>query len=454
MPAIEEVAARYEGEGSFAGVVLAGAEGGVLHAAAYGETVPGSGVPHLLDSEWRWASVTKMVAGFLTLQEIEKGKLALDDPITDILEDAPPHFSAVTLRQLLNHTSGLADPDEQEPDPKTGVVPFASRSSPDFAYCRGEPLAEPGAGFNYNACDFLVLAELLEAVTGKPFDRLVRERIAERYALPSIRVVTEAGDDAQVRGTVGGAPYRDALELAALSADAAIVGRPMDLLKLTQLFVTGGVVTDQRLREEFGRGVPELGYVALTVWGQEVQLDGCDGQVSLIERRGHLKGTKILTLQAPDLQRSLVAFSNRDETDWGWLWAREGFAYELASTVFCGAPSSERKQLAALAGLGMKTPAQGVGAADHQVEACGPDQKTRQHIPELPPLAGHRDAGGLETVGLAQHGDIGPEKVDREERKRHLPRQKLPAHKERASEQKDERAHRVRPREAQAEHVE
>ncbi|MCQ8185901.1 serine hydrolase domain-containing protein [Parvularcula maris] len=341
MAAIDEIAARYTQDDTFAGVVLAGTDGEAIHAAAYGETAAGSGVPHRLGSEWRWASVTKMVAGFLTLQEIEKGKLALDGPITDVLSDAPPHFEGVTLRQLLSHTSGLADPDEQVPDPETGAVPFVSRGTPDFAYCRGAPLAEPGAGFNYNACDFLVLAEVLEAVTGQTFDVLVRERIAERYGLPSIRVVTQKGDEAEVQGTVGGLPHDDPLELAALSADSAIVGQPMDLLKLTQLFVTGGIVTDPGLREEFGRGVPELGYVALTVWGQEAQLEGCSETLSLIERRGHLKGTKILTLQAPDLQRSLVAFSNRDETDWGWIWAREGFAYELASTVFCSSAASE-----------------------------------------------------------------------------------------------------------------
>ena len=138
-----------------------------------------------------------------------------------------------------------------------------------------------------------------------------------------------------MKGTKAGLPVIDGLKLSNLSADAAIVGETTDLLKLTQLYMAGKIIAEPRIRQEFERGDPDLGYVALSVWGYEARLSGCTHPVKIIERQGHLPGTKILTLQAPKLFRSIVVFSNREETDWGWIWQQQGLSYELASEVFC-----------------------------------------------------------------------------------------------------------------------
>ncbi|MBV2130482.1 serine hydrolase domain-containing protein [Arsukibacterium indicum] len=334
-PAIDNIIKQQTKNDHFAGVVMIANGDETLHAAAYGEVLPGSGVLHQLGSVWRWASVTKMLAGFITLQEVERGRLNLDQPVAQLLPAAPSHVGGVTLRQLMNHTSGLANPDQTALNTETGVHHWASAAEPDFKYCYGPALAAPGERFDYNACDFVVLADVLKAVTGSNFAELIDHRISKTYQLPSIRVVTNASDDAEVAGTRDGKPIQDGLRLANLSADAAIIGKPADLLKLTQLYMAGSIITDTNLRQEFGRGTPELGYIALTVWGYHAQLNGCSTPVHIIERRGHLPGTKVLTLQAPELGRSMVLFSNRDETDWGWIWQQTGFSFNIASEVFC-----------------------------------------------------------------------------------------------------------------------
>jgi CubicO group peptidase (beta-lactamase class C family) len=334
-PTIEDIIHQYRYNHEFAGVALIADGVNTLHAAAYGERIPNSGQMHTIDSEWRWASVTKMLAGLVALQEVEQGRLSLDEPISRWLPKAPAHVKSVTLRQLMNHTSGLANPDQTKLNEITDVYEWASAAMPNFDYCYGPPLSAPGIRFDYNACDFIVLADVLKAVTGKGFADLINTRITTRYKLASIRVVTHPNDDASIVGTKAGKPIMNDLKLANLSADAAVVGKPADLLKLTQLFMAGKIISDPRLRLEFSRGLPELGYVALSVWGYEAVLSGCSAQVKIIERQGHLPGTKILTLQAPQLNRSIVLFSNRDETDWGWIWQQQGLSYQLASEVFC-----------------------------------------------------------------------------------------------------------------------
>ena len=332
---VDNIMTPYVRRNAFAGVVLVADGPQTAHSKAYGEVIPGEGIQHQVNSEWRWASVTKMVAGLLVMQEIEGGRLSLDQVVSSLLPQAPDHFKTVTLRQLMNHTSGLANPDQTEIDSTTGVYEWASASIPNFAYCYGPPLAEAGSRFDYNACDFIVLADILKTITGQDFQSLVKTRITERYSLDSIKVVNDVQDDAEIVGTKRGKPVNDGLKLANLSADAAIVGKPTDLLKLTQLFMADEIITDAVLKREFGRGIPEFGQVALTVWGYRATLTGCKEPVDIIERQGHLPGTKILTLQAPDLRRSIVLFSNREETDWGWIWQEYGLSYTLASEVFC-----------------------------------------------------------------------------------------------------------------------
>lgn len=333
--AVDEIINQYSEDNEFAGVLLIAQGSKTLHAKAYGEVFPGSGILHQLDSEWRWASVTKMLAGFLTMQEAERGNLEIDQTLNELIPNAPSHFEKVTIRQLMNHTSGLANPDQTPFNDTTGVYEWATGLQSDFDYCYRAPLEAAGKRFDYNACDFVVLADVLENVTGSTFSDLINDRIVNAYNLFSIRVVTQPDDDAQIVGTIEGVPVRDKLRLSNLSADASIVGKPEDLLSLTQLYLAGEIFDDQFLRQEFERGDPSLGYVALTVWGYQSHLLGCKYPKRIIERQGHLPGTKVLTLLEPGQHRSIVAFSNREETDWGWLWQKTGLGYSLASEVFC-----------------------------------------------------------------------------------------------------------------------
>ncbi len=99
-------------------------------------------------------------------------------------------------------------------------------------------------------------------------------------------------------------------------------------------------MSGQLLREEttlkmFTSGDPGIGYVALGAWGYEATPAGCEQPLRLVERRGDIEGVKVLTVLDIDHDRSFAIFSNRAETDWGWIWASQGISAELASAVFC-----------------------------------------------------------------------------------------------------------------------
>ena len=326
-----------ERQGTFAGELVVQDGDRIVHHAAYGALAPGGATRHAVGGEWRWASVTKMVTALLVLEQVEAGRLELDAPAATYLPESPEPLRRVTLRQLLNHTSGLANPDAE------GTLAWYTGDAENAsAYCRGPALGAPGGAFAYNNCDFLVLADVLEAATNESFQSLVEHRLAEGLGLSSVRVVTEPGDDAAIPGYSDGGRLDRGVSLAVFGAGGALVGSAGDLAALNHALMSGKVLGQQATLAAFAEGVPELGYVALGAWAYEATPQGCEAPLRLVERRGDIEGVHVLTMLDIANDRSFAAFSNRAETDWGWLWAGEGLAADLASRAFCGGRTPAR----------------------------------------------------------------------------------------------------------------
>jgi CubicO group peptidase (beta-lactamase class C family) len=67
------------------------------------------GIAATTDTAYQLASATKLLTATALMRLVEAGKIALDDPITRYLPEAPPAWGAITIRHLTTHTSGLKD---------------------------------------------------------------------------------------------------------------------------------------------------------------------------------------------------------------------------------------------------------------------------------------------------------------------------------------------------------
>lgn len=140
-----------------------------------------SGVSNLDERAlFRVGSITKTYMTVLTLSLAEKGKLGLDDRVDAVLVDAPSEISALTIKQLLQHTSGLFNYTETKgwkaafsKDPRREWQP---RELVDLALAE-EPYAAPGKEWHYSNTGYIVLGMLLEAAGGKPLAALLREEV-------------------------------------------------------------------------------------------------------------------------------------------------------------------------------------------------------------------------------------------------------------------------------------
>lgn len=327
----------------FSGAIVTGNTQGATFARAAGIADPATRRPLTLADSWPLASVTKQLTAILIMQEVDRGRIALDQPLSRYL---PPLAGASTgnptIRQLLLHVSGLPNPDDSAAAPGQ-APPFYRETGPaigDMArargYCAGAPKRAPGAAFEYNNCDYLVLGAVLEQLTGQPYGDLLHSRFARPLGLASLRVLTDADARAPVavRGLEASGTSAPPDNFATLGAAGAAAATAGDLFLFDQALLKG-VLLSQQANAEMTRGNPAAGYAALGVWSFPAQLRGCDSAVELVERRGDFAGIQTRNLLAPQLGKALVVLTNQPDFAFGELWQGSGAGFELASAAFC-----------------------------------------------------------------------------------------------------------------------
>jgi D-alanyl-D-alanine carboxypeptidase len=145
--------------------------------------------PARLPDATRIGSVTKTFVGTLVLQLVDEGKLSLDAPIGRWLPTVP-HAGQVTVRELLNMTSGIYEYGDdpgflQQALAHVAVHGHVATNDDHWqpyqllAFAARHPLYfAPGSGFHYSSTNYIILGMLLEKVTGHSLADLLRERIA------------------------------------------------------------------------------------------------------------------------------------------------------------------------------------------------------------------------------------------------------------------------------------
>lgn len=118
-------------------------------------------------------SAAKIFAGVGLLQLVEAGKVRLDDPVGRYLDSLPKSWQGITLRQLMGHVSGLPDVEDDRTD---GLVGGSGEDSAWKLVQLLPLLAKPGATFNYNATNYLLIQKILEKYNGMPYEAWVRQQ--------------------------------------------------------------------------------------------------------------------------------------------------------------------------------------------------------------------------------------------------------------------------------------
>jgi CubicO group peptidase (beta-lactamase class C family) len=186
---------------------------------------------------FRLGSITKQFTSAVIMQLVEEGKLSLDDPLSKFVPGYPQPGASATVRQLLNHTSGVQS--------YTGIPGFMGDPAKlGRAYTTDEMIAvfkdvpapsKPGERWSYNNSGYVLLGAIIEKLTGKPWHQAIEERIAQPLGLKTIRYGTaEASIPNMAKGYrmgESGVERSAPLHMSIPHAAGALVGSVEDLAK-------------------------------------------------------------------------------------------------------------------------------------------------------------------------------------------------------------------------------
>jgi D-alanyl-D-alanine carboxypeptidase len=203
-------------------------------------------------------SITKTFVATVVLQLVQEGKLSLDDTLAQRLPASLvgriPNNQQIQMRQLLNHTSGVFNYADVLFDNATNLFnQWTAAELIAFAY--DTAYFPPGESWRYANTNYILLGEIVEAVTGQPLSKTIRDRILTPLDMSNTFFATE---EAVPGGVVSG--YWDInndgipndvsfLNLSWAGASGNMVSTAQDLVKFSEALFGGQLVTPETLNQ-------------------------------------------------------------------------------------------------------------------------------------------------------------------------------------------------------------
>ena len=327
--------------------VALGPDGRMDAAAGFADVRTGE--PLTVDHRFRIGSVTKIFVAALVLQLVAEGLLDLD-------EDAAPFAEGITIRQLLNHTSGLTDfvddivaffePYRQDPAHRWELGP-----DEQLRLVMEKPrLFAPGEGWAYHGSNYLVLRLIVEETTGLTLREALHQRILTPLGLERSDLVEGPLRGDCARGYLpgdnpllpGGAEPVDVTEIDVPfhGAGGGVVSTPGDIATLLRAQLRGELLPDG-LRAEMLRAVDSdwaetdryglgIGEITTVMEGQRSPCGAAWGHI------GFSVGYTAIALSSEDGERQVVICANGSLTTPSSSDAFWDAVGRLAWEMYCG----------------------------------------------------------------------------------------------------------------------
>jgi D-alanyl-D-alanine carboxypeptidase len=291
-------------------------------AAGLADTATGE--PMMADSRFCIGSITKTFVAAVVLQLMEEGVIELDAAIdTTLPEDLPvaiPNAGQITVRMLLNHTSGI--PEWLTEDANAQLVEnlstvWETEELLNLAFDQ-DMLFEPGEGFAYSNTDYTLLGIIIEELTGLSWIDQVRARILEPLALLDTAIRLPGETDPLPRMASGYATIgRDVLDttltdpsMAGAAGGNAMVSTTGDLAHFITVLLDGELFASPQTLDEMLGFVDAPDENGIPYWyGLGLERYDIDG-VTFIGHAGGAVGYSTVMYVAPDPGITLVAANN------------------------------------------------------------------------------------------------------------------------------------------------
>jgi D-alanyl-D-alanine carboxypeptidase len=207
----------------------------------------------------RLASASKAFSGAVALSLAADGALSLGDTVGKWLPGLPRAWAKVTLRQLLNHVSGIPDFSTTEAFRNALIKSLLKAPAPRTLLSYAAPSLKfaPGSKYEYSNSDNIIVALMAEAVTKKPYETELRERVYKPLGLQHTSLPRDARMPAPFAHGYSVAPPEspeDVSEQIAAGwswASGGMLSTPADLNTFIRAYARGATTNSQLHQEQF-----------------------------------------------------------------------------------------------------------------------------------------------------------------------------------------------------------
>jgi CubicO group peptidase (beta-lactamase class C family) len=309
--------------GQFNGVLLAMKDGKVIFERAYGWASVEQNVRNTPRTRFNVASITKQFTAAAILQLRDAGKLSLADPICRFIDPCPEAWKPVTVKHLLNHTSGVPDYESALELGSDEYTAFITRHDNVDRILKGvaeKPLDfAPGTKWNYSNTGYILLARIIAKVSGETYSHYVETHLLAPAGMTSSSMDNglaqhgvadgyAAGEGLSLAQTALGRPFENLGlvhrwpgDLSGDHGDAALWSTAGDLARWVTALNAGRIVSAASLAEMQDGGEYGYGY------GLEVSTAG--GRLR-IRHTGQTNGFISVLQWYPNDHVVLIALSN------------------------------------------------------------------------------------------------------------------------------------------------
>ena len=283
------------------------------------------------ETNFRLASLTKQFTAMAVMLLVHDGKLHYEDRLTDVFPDFPAYGKAITIRQLLNHTSGLIDyedimakqyagiSDDKIPQIKdAGVLELLKRETTTKSV--------PGSHWAYSNSGYVVLAMVVEKRSGMKFGNFLRQRIFMPLKMTDTLAYEKGSNEVAHRAyghtkTAEGWSETDQSSTSATLGDGGVYTSLVDLAKWDAALTAHTLLTAKEME-------PALTAAAAANGAPLQQMDGSLAPLYgfgwfLDPYRGHRRyshygetvGFRNAIQRFPDDRLTVIVLSNRAEVD-------------------------------------------------------------------------------------------------------------------------------------------
>ena len=267
----------YAASKDFSGVVLLAQGDKVLVQKTYGMADAARRVPNRIDTAFRIASLSKTFTGAGIAILMERGKVGLKDPLSKYVPDFP-NGQNITIEQLLSHTSGVGQLDS--PETSRNCLPLAEMARRIGAI---KPMFAPGTNDAYSNEGYVLLAAVIEQVSGTSYDRFLRQNIFTPLHMEHTGIMCNrwpvakhaSGSISGLGNSVSPLPYEEA----GWNGPGSIYSTAPDLLIWLRAIEANKLFAFDKLRYPYGWG--RRNYSGRKLVEQSGELEGYNSQISL-----------------------------------------------------------------------------------------------------------------------------------------------------------------------------